>query len=119
MVVAREEGAMPRYMIQFAYTAEAWAALLKNPQDRREPFLALAEALGARLLSLDYCFGEYDGVVLLEAPEDTTATAIVVAAVAPWHVRATRTTKLMTVEETLEALRKAGTQAYPVPRASG
>jgi len=28
---------MALYMIQFAYTAEAWATLAKNPQDRSVP----------------------------------------------------------------------------------
>jgi len=28
---------MALYMAQFAYTAEAWAALAKNPQDRSIP----------------------------------------------------------------------------------
>ena len=110
---------MPRYMLQFAYTADAWAALAQNPQDRSEPLGALAEQLGGRLLSLDYCFGDYDGVVLLEAPDDQTATAVVIAAIAPGHVKATKTTRLMSVEETLGALRKAGQQSYRAPSATG
>jgi uncharacterized protein with GYD domain len=106
---------MALYMIQFAYTAEAWAALAKNPQDRSVPVRELAQKLGGRLVGVYYCFGEYDGVVLSEAPDDTTAMALAVAAVAPGHLKAIRTTKLFTVEETIEAMRKAGSLAFQGP----
>lgn len=106
---------MALYMTQFAYTAEAWAALAKNPQDRSVPVRELAQKLGGRFVGLYYCFGEYDGVVLSEAPDDTTAMAVAIAAVTPGHLKAIRTTKLFTVEETMEALRKAGSLTFQGP----
>ena len=106
---------MPRYMVQFAYTAAAWTALTKNPQNRAEGLNALAQRMGGRLLDLYYCFGEYDGVAILELPDDTSATATVLAAVAPGHVKSIRTTRLMSVEETMEAMRKAGSATYAGP----
>jgi len=39
----------------------------------------------------------------------------VIAAVAPGHIKTTRTTRLMTVEETIEAMKKAGTVSLPAP----
>jgi uncharacterized protein with GYD domain len=108
---------MPLYMLQFAYTADAWAALAKNPVDRTQGVSALAEKLGGRLVSLHYCFGEYDGVVMIEAPDDTTATAMVIAAASPGHLKATRTTRLMTAQEAMEAMRKAGQVTYQAPSA--
>lgn len=107
---------MPLYMLQFGYTSEAWAALTRNPQNRTELISNLAKSLGCRLVDVYYCFGEYDGVVLVDAPDDVTATAVVLAAVAPGHLRATRTTRLMTVEEGMEAMRKAGTVTYAAPQ---
>ena len=106
---------MPRYMIQFAYTPDAWAALTTNPVDRREGFRTLAQNMGGQLIDLYYHFGEYDGTVIFEAPDDTTATATVVAALSPGHIRASKTTRLMTVEEAMDALRRAGGQSYPAP----
>ena len=44
---------------------------------------------------------------LSEAPDDTTAPAIVMAAVSAGHLKAVKTTRLFTVEETMEAMRKA------------
>ncbi len=59
---------MALYMIQAAYAAEAWATMTKNPQDRSKPFSELAQKLGGRMISVYYCFGEYDVVVLFRSP---------------------------------------------------
>jgi uncharacterized protein with GYD domain len=111
----KEANSMALYMVQFAYTAEAWATLEKNPQDRSVPIRELAQKLGGRLVGLYYCFGEYDGVVLAELPDDIAAIATSLAAVSPGHVKAIKTTKLFTVEETMEAMRKAGSAGYQGP----
>ena len=37
---------MPLYMTQFAYTPEAWATLVDNPEDRSAPVRELTEAMG-------------------------------------------------------------------------
>jgi len=107
---------MPLYMLQFAYTADAWAALQKNPQNRAEGFSAMAAQMGGRLVDAFYCFGEYDGMALLEAPDDVTATAMVLATVAPGHMKSTRTTRLMTIDEAVQAMRKAGAVSYAPPQ---
>ncbi len=52
---------MPLYMTQFAYTSEAWKALVKKPEDRGKVFGELVEKMGGRLVSMYYCMGEYDG----------------------------------------------------------
>ncbi len=106
---------MALYMAQFAYTAEAWATLAKNPQDRSKIVSELEQKLGGRLVGLYYCFGEYDGVVLAELPDDTSAIAASLAAVSPGHLKAIKTTKLFTVEETMEAMRKAGSVGFAGP----
>ena len=107
---------MPLYMTQFSYTPEAWTALVKNPEDRSAPLKALAEKLGGRLLGLYYCFGEYDGVVIVELPDETTCMAAVLAAIAPGHLKATKTTVLFSVEQAMEAMGKAGALVYPAPK---
>jgi uncharacterized protein with GYD domain len=106
---------MALYMIQGTYTAEAWAAMTKNPQDRRIPMREVAQKLGGRSIEVYYCFGEYDVVVLVELPEDNAALTTAIAGVIPGHLKASKTTKLFTVEETLEAMRKAGSLAFQGP----
>lgn len=107
---------MSLYMTQFAYTAEAWKALVKKPEDRAAVFAEHAEKLGGRMISLYYCMGEYDGVVLFEAPDEQTAASILFTAISPGHLKATRTTALLTVEQTMEAMRKANSESYPGPK---
>ena len=107
---------MAIYMTQFAYTPQAWAALAKNPEDRGKTFASLAEKLGGRMHRIYYSFGEYDGVVIAEFPDDATAMAGIVAAVTPGHLKATKTTRLYTMEEAMSAMAKAGELAYPAPK---
>ena len=106
---------MAFYMIQAAYTAEAWATMAKNPQDRSVAVRGLAQKLGGRLISVYFCFGEYDVVVLTEMPDDNAALATSLAAVTPGHLKSIKTTRLFTVEESMEAMRKAGSVTYPAP----
>ena len=106
---------MAFYMVQGTYTAEAIATMAKNPQDRSVPVRELMQKLGGRMISLYFCFGEYDIVVLGELPDDSTATAVALAAVSAGHLKAYKTTKLFTVEETMEAMRKAGSLAFQGP----
>ena len=107
---------MSLYMTQFSYTTAAWSALVKKPEDRSVPVKALMDKLGGRLLNLYYCFGDYDGLVIYEAPDDTTATAVILAATAGGHMKASKTTVLFTVEDAMKAMGKASDIAYPAPR---
>lgn len=94
-------------MIQAAYTAEALAAFASSPQDRAEGVRAILQTLGCRLESFDFCLGEYDVVVIYEAPDDTTAAAVTLAASTPGYLKALKTTKLLSNDEMMEAMRKA------------
>ena len=107
---------MALYMTQFSLTAEGWAALVRNPEDRSVALKALAEKLGGRFLGLYYTFGEYDGLTLSDYPDNATSMAAVLAAIAPGHVRATKTTALLTVGEAMEAMTKAGSVGFKGPR---
>jgi uncharacterized protein with GYD domain len=106
---------MAFYLVQFAYTAEALATMAKNPQDRSTPVREVVQKIGGKLIGFYYCFGEYDGIALVELPDDTAASALALAAVSPGHIKAYKTTKLFTVEETMEAMRKAGSLAFQGP----
>ena len=106
---------MATYMTQFSYTGEAWTALAQQPADRRAGLQTLFDRLGGRLIELYYSFGEYDGVVLFEVPDDTAAVAALVAALGPGHIKTIKTTKLVSVEDTMEALRRAGGLSYAGP----
>ena len=107
---------MPQYMLQFAYTAEAWAALSNKPTDRTTAIQALAKKLGGKLQSLYYTMGDYDGVAILEAPDDVTVMAIAIAAAAPGHLRNTKTTRLLSAAEAVDAMKRSSGAGYQAPK---
>ena len=65
------------------------------------------EACGGRLESIYYSLGEYDIVLIMDMPDDEAAAAVSLTASAGGSLRAGQTTKLLTVEQGLSAMRKA------------
>ena len=103
---------MPSYLVQVAYTSETLAALVKKPQDRAAVVGKVLEKLGGRLTSLYLSFGDYDVVGVFEAPDAVTAASFSLAIGAGGACKAIKTTPLLSVEEGLAALKKAGTSGY-------
>ncbi len=106
---------MPYYMYQVSYTPEAWAGLAKRPQDRARAIRPIIRQLKGRLVSFYLAFGEYDAVVIAEMPDNEAAAALSIAASAGGAVKAVKTTSLMTVQEGIQAMRKAGRSGYRPP----
>jgi len=105
---------MALYMYQAAYTAESVAAQIKEPQDRIKVVTPALEALGAKILAGGYPFGEYDVLVIFDAPDDTTAASVAMAVAAGGAIRSAKTTRLLSGQEWIESLRKAqGSQYQP------
>lgn len=109
---------MSVYLMRFSYTAEAWARLIKQPEDRREVASAVVEKLGGKLIGFWYGFGEHDGYVLIEAPNNISAAAFSVGISSRGSIRSAETTALFTVEETIEMLKKAQDLPYRPPGSS-
>ncbi len=99
---------MPIYMYQAAYSAESWAAQLKDPQNRVETTgQKLCQAAGGKLLGGWYCFGDYDFVIIADMPDNESMTALALAAAAGGAIKSAKTTVLMRGEEIASALKKA------------
>ncbi len=99
---------MPLYMYQLAYTPESIAAQIKDPQDRLEvAAMPVINAVGGKLIAGGYSFGEYDIVVIYEAPDDESAAAVALAVAAGGAVRSAKTTKLMNGAQWISSLQKA------------
>ena len=109
---------MPFYLQRFSYTPEAWARLIKQPEDRREVARAVVEKLGGKLHGFWYGFGEHDGYVLIEAPNNVSAAAFSVGIAAGGSLSSAETTVLLTVEETIEMLKQAQGLPYKAPGAN-
>jgi uncharacterized protein with GYD domain len=97
---------MALYMYQASYTAKSMAAQLTEPQDPVEAIRPALEDVGATLLVAGFPVGEYDLLVVYEAPDDMTAASVAMAVAAAGEVKSGKTTRLLSGQEWLESLRK-------------
>ena len=107
---------MPLYLSRFSYTPETWARLIENPEDRRAAAQQYIESVGGMLHGFWYAFGTHDGYNLWEAP-DNVSMAVALAIGGGGALSSFETTVLMTVDDTIEALRKAEQVQYRAPGA--
>jgi uncharacterized protein with GYD domain len=112
----REEK-MPLYLSRFSYTPETWARLISNPEDRREAARSYIESVDGKLHGFWYAFGTHDGYTLWEAPDNVSMAAVALAISGGGALGSLETTVLLTVDETLDALRKAERVQYRAPGA--
>ena len=110
---------MAYYLVQVAYTPEAWSALIRHPHDRIAALRPVLDKLGGRIESSYFAFGEYDIVAILDMPASVDAAAFSLAATAGGALKALKTTPLLTAAEGVEAMQKAATLGYEPPTAIG
>ena len=108
---------MPLYLTKFSYTPETWARLIGSPEDRRKAAQSYIESVGGKLHGFWYAFGTHDGYNLWEAPDNVSMAAVAVAISGGGALSSFETTVLLTVDETIAALRKAGQIGYRSPGA--
>ncbi len=108
---------MPFYLTRFSYTPATWARPVQNPEDRRGAAARYVGAVGGTLHGFWYGFGEYDAYNLWEAPDNVSMAAVALAIGSGGSVTSLETTVLMTVEDTLTALRTAQDVKYRPPGA--
>jgi uncharacterized protein with GYD domain len=97
---------MALYMYQASYTAKSMAAQLREPRDPVEALRQTLEDVGAAIVVAGFPFGEYDLLVVYEAPDDMTAASVAMAIAAADEVKSGKTTRLLSGQEWLESLRK-------------
>lgn len=98
---------MPPYLVQVAYTAEAWAAQLKHPRDRQAIVRPLFDQLGGHIATAYYAFGPFDVVLIADLPDNRSAAALSLALTAGGAVKTIQTTPLLPLEDGLDAMRQA------------
>ena len=103
---------MPHYLVQVGYSTSGLAGLVKEPQDRIEKVTPAIEAFGGRVESAYYAFGDHDVVLIVEMPDNSTAAAFALAVGAGGTVSSYKTTVLLSPEEAVQAMSKAGESSY-------
>jgi uncharacterized protein with GYD domain len=90
---------MPKFMISAHYTPEGMRGMRKETASvRRRAVEEHLKAIGGRLESMHFMFGEDDVVIIFEAPGNVEVAALSSAVAASGLIQ-TRTTVLLTVEE--------------------
>ena len=108
---------MPFYLTRFSYTPATWAKLIKNPEDRRAAAKQYIEAVGGKMHGFWYAFGDHDAYNLWEAPDNVSMAAVALAISGGGALSSLETTVLLTVDETIDALRQADQLRYRAPGA--
>ncbi|MGC2322855.1 MAG: GYD domain-containing protein [Terriglobales bacterium] len=103
---------MPNFLLQVAYSREGWEALVKNPQNRIEAVRPAIEKLGGKIEHAWFAFGEYDVLLVADMPNNVNAAAIAIAFASGGACKAVHTTPLLSVEEAVQAMKKAAESGY-------
>ncbi len=98
---------MPKYLIFANYTAQGMEGVrAKGAKSRVDSVSTMLEGVGGSLESFHFAFGDTDVFAVAEVPDDEAAAAVAIAINASGAVSA-RTTKLLTVDQVDEALRRS------------
>ena len=96
---------MPRYVSLIDWTQEGVTSF-KDTVDRYEAAQQQFEQLGVRFIDVYWTLGEHDIVAVVEAPDDETATAALLA-VSSWGNLRTKTMRAFSPDEMRAVIDKA------------
>ena len=98
---------MPKYLAHASYTTEGLKGLLKDGgSKRREAVEQLAKGVGGTVEAFYYAFGDDDLFVILDLPDNVSATIMSLVVNASGAVNA-KVTVLITPEEVDQATKKS------------
>jgi uncharacterized protein with GYD domain len=97
---------MPQYMLQVSYSREGWQALIAQPQNRVE------------VVNAWFAFGDHDVILITEMPDNVSAAGLAIAFAGGGALKSVQTTPLLSADEALAAMKKAGESGYRPARAA-
>jgi uncharacterized protein with GYD domain len=103
---------MPNFLIQVAYSREGWEALVRNPQNRIEAVRPSIEKFGGKIEHAWFAFGEHDVLLVVDMPNNVNAAAVAMAFAGGGACKTVHTTPLLSVEEAVQAMKKASESGY-------
>jgi uncharacterized protein with GYD domain len=102
---------MPIFITQGRYTQSAMKGMVGSPEDRGEPTRQLFERAGGRLVGYYVTFGEYDFLVIAEAPDETAMLGVLATVGAGGGVTDLKTTLAVTSAQAKDAFTAASRSA--------
>ena len=110
---------MPTYITQGRYTREAIKGMIIKPEDRADQVGRLLSKAGGKLLGYYLTFGDYDFLMIAEAPGETQIAAALLAAGSGGGVTGLKTTVALTSAEAKGAFAAASDLAPSFKSAGG
>ena len=94
---------MSHYILLINWT-EQGISKIKESSDRYNSFKSSVEKAGGKLIGGYYTFGEYDVIIIIEAPNDEVVMSLMLKVGSAGNVR-TKTMKAFTAEEGLNIIK--------------
>ena len=109
---------MPLFMTETKLTEESLNALARHPSNRPERVSRVIEAHGGKVLHFYWVFGDVDVITIFEAPNNEAAMSALLALSAGGAVVSHNTRTLLSNDEAMRAMERAGTveTGYKSPR---
>jgi|SRR6266705_1288195 len=102
---------MPIYICRGNYTRDAISGMTAKPEDRSQAVAKLLKAVGGKLHGLYMTFGEYDFLLIAEAPSEKDMLAVLIVAAGSGGVANLNTTTAVSATDMKDAFAKAGSLA--------
>ena len=99
---------MPTFISLFSWTGQG-VRNVKDTDKRAATFKQSIQASGGLVKNIYWTMGRYDGVIIFEAPDDTTAAAVMMGGCSQGNVR-TETFRAFTEDELGSVLSKISAQ---------
>jgi uncharacterized protein with GYD domain len=94
---------MSQYILLINWTGQGISKIKESP-DRYNSFKASLEKAGGKVIGAYYTFGEYDVVIIIEAPNDKVVMSLMLDVGSYGNVR-TKTLKAFTAEEGVKIIK--------------
>ena len=98
---------MPHFLFQWTYTDPAVQAMLDKPQDRPGELRKVVEAFGGKIHHFFFTIGAFDGLAIVEFPDNESCAACRLTLTGAGANRALTTTVLLSPAEGDRAMQKA------------
>ena len=103
---------MPTYELRWMFKDAALKAMTDKPQDREPPARELIESFGGRMHHYYFMLGEYDGLAIVEFPDNASAAATSMRANVSGAFARFETHPLMTAQEAQRAMQMVKDRAF-------
>jgi len=106
---------MAKFAFFFTYTSETVKALVDQPSDRAAVVGQLCESAGGHMDAWYVMFGAWDGFVIADLPDSTSAAAVSLAVSSSGAIGRVETHELLESGQLVDALGVAGSLTYSPP----